>query len=102
MLQPTGQSLWIGQFITEEDAIAAAQFARIKHYGDSAGPSVDDLSIALQSRVKRKKSSQYVGVSFHKNTNKWVAYHNKQYIGIYNTEELANIAVLAHINAGRF
>lgn len=47
---------------------------------------------------EKEKSSKYTGVSLYKRTGKWMASINingaKKYLGCYETEELANLAIL--------
>ena len=85
----------LGVFKTEEDAAFAYNEAAKIHHGEFASLNILPDGFIPSARNKKTRSSKYIGVSFSKKYNKYVAYiWNKRQINIghYKTEIEAAIA----------
>lgn len=75
----------------------------------NSGRSLEEIEALLKDEISEKKdkekrrTSKFKYVSFHTPSNKWSAYPTimgkRIYLGLYNTEEEANQAILEHISS---
>lgn len=101
--------LHVGHFTTEEDAATERDLAAIKHFGENTDllifprrrqQYIEKIRSGYDPKIKRNKSSKYVGVNFQprKKTNPWRSYIERNgkrtYLGDFPTEEEANEARL--------
>jgi len=86
-----GKSIFLGRFENEDDAGKCSSDAFL------AFEKGEDIIRCLA----RPKTNKYIGVSFHKNLNKWrarvgIGFNKRKHLGNYNTEEEAYQAIIAY------
>lgn len=88
------KKIYIGHFANEEDAARAYNLKAIELHGEYAGLNPVDMSVPLPP--KREYSSKQRGVSFHKQSGKWLARitheGRRTNIGLFDTEDEAIVA----------
>lgn len=98
-IKPNRKQIGLGYYKTEEEAAIAYDVASVHYYGEYANPNFPErIEEYKQMEVFKPKeqSSKYVGVSWHKQRNKWKA-HTKvngryQHIGLYIDEKECALA----------
>jgi len=105
-IKVSGKQIGLGTYDTERDCGIAYNIAADKYFGKFASFNKirDWRTLTPKPHVKihnphqSNNKSGYVGVSYHKSTDKWQATFNKKYLGTFLTiEEAANARSTAEL-----
>jgi hypothetical protein len=109
-IQTEEERIYIGVFQTEKEAAQAYDLAAVKYFGEFALLNFPDRrqeyerKLALGAKVIQthgeKFTSTVKGVMFVNKIGKWVSYDERTYIGSFDNETEAIIALTAYRECG--